>query len=241
MRLKLPLTVAAVLFVLCAAGFSAYGQEKTADAVATVPALDTFHEVIFKIWHEAWPKKDAAMLRQLLPDVEKGIAEVASAKLPGILREKKAAWDEGVKKLQSAGSEYKAAVAAKDDLKLLAAAEALHSQFEGLMRVTRPALKELDEFHSVLYMLYHHYLSPWDIQKIRTSSTELKQKMAGLNAAKLPERLKQKESQFQAARKKLSDSVDALETVVGSNAEQKIKAAVNELHANYQAVEKVFE
>jgi hypothetical protein len=235
------LTVVAMVFVLLAAGLTGYAQEKPADAVADVPALHAFHEVIFKIWHEAWPKKNTAMLRQLLPDVEKGIAEVASAKLPGILREKKAAWDEGVKKLQATGSEYKAAAAAKDDSKLLAAAETLHGQFEGLMRVTRPVLSELDEFHSVLYMLYHHYLSPYDVQKIRASSTELKQKMAGLNAAKLPERLKEKEPQFQAARKKLSDSVDALEAVVGSNAEQKIKAAVNDLHANYQALEKVFE
>jgi hypothetical protein len=209
--------------------------------VADVPALHAFHEVIFKIWHEAWPKKDTAMLRQLLPDVEKGIAEVASAKLPGILHEKKSAWDEGVKKLQGAGAEYKAAAAAKDDPKLLAAAEKLHSQFEGQMRVIRPALKELDEFHAVLYMLFHHYLPNNDVKSIRTSAAELKQKMTALNAAKLPERLKQKEEQFQSARKKLSDSVDALEAVIGNNTEQKIKAAVNDLHANYQALEKVFE
>jgi hypothetical protein len=216
-------------------------QQRPADATASVPALDSFHEVIFKIWHEAWPKKDTAMLRQLLPDVQKGISSVASAQLPGILRERKAAWDDGVKKLQGVGFEYAAAAESEDDAKLLAAAEKLHSQFEALMRATRPALKELDDFHTVLYMLYHHYLPGNDTQRIRTSATELKQKMAALNSAKLPERMKQKEAEFQTVRAKLSASVDELEAVVKTKDEQKIKAAVNSVHSNYQSLDKVFE
>jgi hypothetical protein len=224
------------VLTLCLSGFSAYAQEKPADAVADVPALHAFHEVIAKIWHEAWPKKDTALLQQLTPSVEKGIADVASAKLPGILREKKAAWDEGVKKLQAIGADYKSAAAAKDDARLLSVAEKLHSQFEALMRVTRPAMKELDDFHASLYMLFHHYLPAYDIQKIRASAAEMKQKMVALNAANIPERFKQKDAEFQAARKKLSVSVDGLETVLQTNSEQKIKAAVNELHSHYEAL-----
>ncbi len=233
--------ISAALVVMCTAACLAYAQEKPADAIASVPALDSFHEVIFKIWHEAWPKKDAAMLRQLLPTVEKGIAQVSSAPLPGILRERRSAWDEGLRKLQAAGAEYRNAAVAKDDTALLAAAEKLHGQFEALMRVTRPALKELDEFHAVLYMLYHYYLPKYEIQNIRSSASELKQKMAALNSAKLPERLKEKEAQFLAARNRLSASVNALETSIQTNVEQKIKDAVNELHSNYQALDRVFQ
>jgi len=151
------------------------------------------------------------------------------------------AWDEGVKKLQNAGSEYAAAAESKDDSRFLAAAEKLHSQFEALMRATRPALKELDEFHAVLYMLYHHYLPQRDTQNILTSAMAMKEKMSALNSAKLPERLKQKEAEFQAARSKLSASVDALEASVQTNSEQRIKDAVNEVHSNYQALDRVFE
>jgi NADH dehydrogenase/NADH:ubiquinone oxidoreductase subunit G len=226
--------------VLCAAGSSGYAQ-RSAETTAEVPALDSFHEVIFKIWHEAWPEKNTAMLRQLLPEVEKGIASVASAQLPGILREKKTAWEEGVKKLQMTGSEYRAAVEANKDSALLASAEKLHSQFEALMRITRPALKELDEFHAVLYMLFHHYLPDYDLEKIRASVGELKQRMAALNASQLPERLKQKESQFQAARARLSQSVDALEPALRSNNEKTIREAVSVVHADYQALNGVFE
>ena len=231
--------LAVVLLIFGSGSFSVFAQ-RPAETVASVPALNDFHEVIYKIWHEAWPNKDAAMLQKLLPDVEKGIASVAAAPLPGILRDKKETWNEGVRKLQSAGADYRAAVETKDDAKLLAAAEALHSRFEGLMRVVRPALKELDEFHVVLYMLYHHYLPKNDTENIRKSAAEMTQKMAALNQAKLPERMIDKEHDFQVARGILSQAVAALEGAVQSNDARAIKDAVEAVHARYQALEKVF-
>ena len=236
---KQHLIFVALLFALGAAVISASAQN--ADAVARVQALDDFHEVIFKIWHEAWPEKNIAMLQQLLPEVEKGISEVAAAQLPGILREKKAAWEEGVKRLQSAGEDYRTAVSAKDETKLMAAAETLHSRFEALMRSIRPALKELDDFHSILYMLYHHYLPQYDLEKIRSSVAELKQKMAALNEVQAPARLEDRTSEFQAARAKLSASVDALESSLRTNSEKEIKAAVETMHSNYQMLNGVCE
>jgi hypothetical protein len=238
MRLnKICMSIAALLCLWVPGVFA----QRPAEATAEVPALDSFHEVIFKIWHEAWPQKNAAMLRQLAPDVEKGIASVASAQLPGILRDKKAVWDEGVKNLQNAGSEYKAAVTSNDDSKLMAAAEKLHGKFEALMRATRPAMKELDEFHAVLYMLYHHYLPQNEMGKVRSSALELKQKMAALNLAALPERLKQKQQQFATTRADLSKSVESLQMAVQSKSEKTIKDAVEAMHSNYQKLEKVFE
>ena len=240
MLAKRHVIIIALLFALGTAAIPGFTQNP-ADAVARVPELEAFHEVIFKIWHEAWPEKNISMLEQLLPEVEEGISEVASAQLPGILREKKAVWEEGVKLLQNAGEEYKAAVSAKDETRLLATAEILHSRFETLMRAIRPALRELDDFHSVLYMLYHHYLPQYDLEKIRSSVAELKQKMAALNAVQVPERLKGNAPEFQAARSRLSASVDALESSLQTNNEEKIKAAVETMHSNYQTLCRVFE
>jgi predicted transcriptional regulator len=240
MRSKIGRLIFAVLIFLWTGSVSIYAQ-RPAETVAEVPALNAFHEVIYKIWHEAWPKKNTAMLQQLVSDVEKGISSVAASQLPGILRERKTAWDEGVKKLQSAGSEYKAAAAAKDDPKLLAVAEKLHGQFESLMRAIRPAMKELDEFHATLYMLYHHYLPQNEMARIKSTALDLKQKMAALNSAALPDRLKQKLQEFTAARADLSKSVDDLQTAIQSNAEKTIKGAVETLHTNYRKLEKIFE
>jgi len=230
---------AALVLMFCFEASPGYAQ-RPEETVASVPALSDFHEVIYTIWHEAWPKKDTAMLQKLLPDVEKGIAAVSAAQLPGILRDKKNAWDEGVRKLQSAGADYRAAAVAKDDAKLLAAAEVLHSRFEGLMRAIRPALKELDEFHAVLYMLYHHYLPKNDTANIRKSAAELTQKMAALNQAKLPERLIDKDHDFQVARSMLSQAVAALEARIQPGDEVTIKEAIEAVHSRYQALEKIF-
>lgn len=216
-------------------------SDRSAEATAKVPALESFHEVIFKIWHDAWPNKDAVTLKKLVPDVEKGISEVAAAPLPGILREKKAAWDAGIAKLQSIGSEYKSAAGADDAAKLLAAAEKLHSQYEALVRIIRPALKEIDDFHSSLYLLYHYYLPSYQIEKIRDSASELKLKVDALNRAKLPDRLKSKEAAFTTARAKLSKSVDDLKIAVASNDREKIKDAVTTVHADYENLNGVFE
>lgn len=231
--------VAALLLILALGSITTYAQRQ-AETVASVPELTAFHETIYTIWHEAWPKKDIAMLQKLLPDVEKGIASVAAAPLPGILRDKKASWDEGIRRLQSAGAEYKAATAAKDDAKLLDAAEALHGRFEVLMRTIRPPLKELDEFHAVLYMLYHHYLPKNDTENIRKSATEMVQKMALLNQAKLPERMAGKDRDFQVARGMLSQAVGIFESSIRSNDLKAIKDAVEAVHTRYQALEKVF-
>jgi hypothetical protein len=108
------------------------------------------------------------------------------------------------------------------------------------MRAIRPAMKELDDFHASLYMLYHHYLPKNEMRKVNSSAGELAQKMATLNAAQLPERLKQKEPEFQAARAKLSKSVDVLQLRVRSNSGTGIKEAVEAVHSDYQALEKIF-
>ncbi|MEJ2247949.1 MAG: hypothetical protein P8Y80_18045 [Acidobacteriota bacterium] len=228
-----------VLF-LCSGVFSCLAQTP-ADAVPQVPELDSFHEVIFKIWHEAWPNKDTAMLKALQPEVEEGISRVAAATLPGILREKRQAWEEGVEKLLLAGSAYKAASDTEDAALLLETAEELHSRFETLMRLIRPVLRELDDFHASLYMLYHYYLPEYDIENIRTSARELKQKMQALDSAVLPERLQSRDKQFRDARQKLSESVEAFHSIADTGSEESIKKAIEELHTDYQTVQKIFE
>lgn len=219
-------------------GFAAFAQT-SADAVAEVPELVEFHKVIYKIWHDAWPNKNTSMLKDLAPDVENGISNVASARLPGILREKKDAWDKGIANLQIAGADYKTAAESNNADRLLSAAETLHSRFEVLMRLTRPAFKELGDFHSALYSLYHHYLPEWDIEKIRLSAGELKQKMQALNEAATPEALLEKESEFLKARENLSGSVEAFARSLETNRNETIKQAVETLHSYYEALQEI--
>ncbi|HYH00892.1 MAG TPA: hypothetical protein VD837_17320 [Terriglobales bacterium] len=219
----------------------ATATDVSSEVTANVPALGEFHEVIVPIWHQAWPTKDTAMMRKMVPDVEKGVAKVAAAELPGILRDKAKAWQENVAKFQQTATEYKAAADAKDDARLLKAAEKLHSQFEVLVRIVKPVLKELDQFHTALYMLYHYEAPEYKLDKIKASVAKLNEKMAVLNQAKLPQRLSKKQSEFEAARTNLSKSLETLTATLATNDEKRIKDAVETMHTDYQNVEKVFD
>ena len=216
-------------------------QETSKEASATVPALMDFHKVIYKIWHTAWPTRDTDMLTALLPEIEKGTAAIVSAELPGILRDKKAIWEKGVEDLQSIVKEYRAAVVAGQKQPLLDAAEKLHAQYEALVRVIRPPLRQLEEFHAVLYMVYHYYMPGESLDKIRGSVEPLREKMAALNRAILPNRFKGKEASFTKARKDLEDAVTELGVAVASNDLGRIKTAVETLHSRYVTLAGIFE
>ena len=216
-------------------------QETSRETVPSVPALTEFHKVIYKIWHTAWPNKDYDMLAALLPEVERGTAAIAGAELPGILRDKKAAWEKGVGDLRSIVKEYRAASEAKQKQPLLDAAEKLHAQYETLVRVIRPPLKQLEDFHAVLYTVYHHYMPGEALDKIRASVEPLREKMAALNKVALPARFKSKEASFAAARKDLDKAVTELGAAVSSNDLGKIKTAVETMHDRYVALAGVLE
>ncbi len=226
------LPVLLVLITLPALGF-----QHDSEAKAEVPALGDFHEVIYVIWHDAWPAKDYAKLRSLLPEIEKGAAALVSAPLPGILQHKQSVWNEGIQALKTTVDEYRSAVKAENNEGLMSAAEKLHSNYERLVRVIRPPMKELEDFHSSLYMLYHHYLPAFDLEKIKSSSVELKFKMGVLETAKLPDRLSAKKEAFDNARDDLAEAVAVLEAAAQSGDKAKVKQAVEDVHTRYEAAQ----
>ncbi len=210
---------------------------QTPETSSEVPALTNFHSVIYPLWHDAWPNKDAKKLGELLPDVESGVKEIAAAELPGILRERKDAWEKEVKALQAIAAEYRSAAEHQQTQPLLDAAEKLHMQYEKLVRILRPSLKEMGEFHAALYVLYHYYMPGDSVERMQQSAVTLKEKMTTLNAAILPERLKAKEDMFNATRKNLALAVDALATLAPKGDVKEMRGAVEKVHAEYQKLD----
>ena len=214
---------------------------RPAETSTDVPALRAFHVVIAEIWHGAWPKKDTGRLAALLPQVEGGVSAVAKAELPGILRERRAAWDQRLKELQLAAAGYRKAVESGEDRALLDAAEKLHTQYEMMVRAIRPPLRELDEFHAGLYMLYHYFMPGDSVEKMKESGQFLKQKMALLNVAVLPESLKERGEQFSGLRKDLSQAVEQFAAAASAGDLQEMKLAAAKVHEHYLALEKSLE
>jgi len=207
-----------------------------------VPELDAFHKPIYKLWHDAWPAKDIAQLKSLLPEVESEYKKLAAAKLPGILRDKKEKWDEKLKLLTGAVEDYQKSVAADNAEGILKAAENVHTYYEQMVRVVRPVMKEIDAFHKVLYSLHHYYVPEYAPEKIAMSADSLVIRVEELNAATLPARLEKRAEQFDKARKNLSASVKEFAAAVkGKKGKEEIVKLENTLHARYQVLEKVFE
>jgi hypothetical protein len=250
----------AVLLALCASGlspaFAADPQPAPAAAVAAtpapgcsdaeikadVPALSAFHEVIAPLWHEAWPNKDLARMKELLPQIKADVTTLQKTELPGILRDKQAKWDEGLAGVAASAGRLETALAANDQQGALDAAETLHSGFEGLVRTVRPRLPELDAYHQVLYRIYHYDWPGKDQATLRTHADELGVKCAALSGAKIPPRFVALEPKLREGFAALCAATGELKAAVAAGAdEQALGAAVEKVHAQYQACERLFE
>jgi len=246
---KLFLYSAACLLLLAVTMISApaYAESMDSETAASVPALTKFHEIIYTIWHDYYPNKNYDGLKKALPDVEKLAQGVYDSKLPGILRDKSKTWNDAVAALKDRVKEYRDAVNSGDKAKMLTAAEDLHSQFERMVRIIKPVIKELNDFHVVLYNIYHKYLPDMNMKELQEAVPLLAQKKEALMKASLPKPRKPsatydaKVKAFDKARAELSVSVDDLVKVMATGDTEKIKEAIEAMHTKYVNTEKVFE
>lgn len=217
-------------------------QEENHDVNSEIKELTEFHDVIYQIWHTAWPQKDIKLLRSFVREIEKGFKAIKNAKLPGILRDKQTKWNDGLKSFASTIDIYKKSAAKKDSVGILDAAEKLHSQYEALVRIVKPVSLQMENFHKELYMLYHHYLPNYDYEKIKRAVTMLRARNESVFVSKLPERLKAKQEAFDKAKIELDSAVqDLFGTVINSDDKRNITKALEVVHTKYQELEKIFD
>lgn len=216
-------------------------QEHSSEINSSVPELSEFHEVIYPIWHTAYPEKDIAMLKEMLLEVNNGAEKIYSAQLPGILRDKQAEWDEGVKKFRSSVERYNAAAEGNDE-EMLNSAEELHSNFEMLVRIIRPVTKEVDEFHKVLYMIYHHYWPNKNKEEFSWAVDDLQLRAEELNSCVLPKWVTEKSVVIKEQSQNLLNSTNALKELKDNSADDtEIDNALESVHSEYMALEALFD
>ena len=217
-------------------------QEDSTEIDSSVPELAEFHEVIYPIWHTAYPEKNYAMLKEMVPDVNSGAEKIYSAELPGILRDKKQDWEEGVAKFRSSVERYNKAMEGTNEEEMLSSAEELHADFEMLVRIIRPVTKEVDEFHKVLYMIYHHYWPDKNIEEFSKAVDDLEIRAAELNTCVLPKLASDKTEVFKEHSQKLYDSTKDLKVLKdASSVDTEIEKALEKVHDNYVALEGLFD
>jgi hypothetical protein len=227
--------------LLAAAFLAPAAFPQNQETESAVPELTAFHEVIYPIWHTAYPDKDYASLRSHAPEVKKLAEMVYSARLPGILRDKQAKWDLALAGLRQAVDAYLSAAAGTEDAALLEAAEVLHARYEVMVRTIRPVLREVDDFHKTLYIVYHKHLPGKEYDKIAEASGDLMVKADAIAKAALPKRLESKTQEFETAAQALLEAARALAEAAKSGRGESLAAAVEVVHTRYQGLEKIFD
>jgi hypothetical protein len=208
---------------------------------SVIPELEAFHEIIYPIWHSAYPEKDIAALKGFVPEIDRLAGKIYGAVLPGILRDKEAKWQAGLAELRKSVEAYAGAAKGTDDQALLDAAETLHARYEMLVRTVRPVLKEMDEFHKVLYVVFHKSLPDKMFGEIRAVSPDLKAKAEAVAKAKLSQRMEARNDRFQAAAADLVTAATSLAAASGGADDAAVEKAVLALHEKYVALEKIFD
>ncbi len=216
-------------------------QDLAGETKSEVPELTAFHEVIYAIWHTAYPAKDAKALRGFIPQIGELAARIYAAKLPGILREKETKWKDGIAEFRKAVDAYSSAAAGKDDQALLNAAESLHAKYEGLVRTLNPVLKEMDTFHQSLYVIYHKYLPEKAYDKIRGATAELVTMAEAITRATLPKQFEAKAGAFKTATVELLEAARTLDAAGKAHDHTGMEAGVEKVHAKYEALQALFE
>jgi hypothetical protein len=236
--------VAALIGLAAAATATPAGAQDhgtvAADTKAEVPALMALHDVIYPLWHQAWPAKDVAMIKELLPQVQQHVAAIEKADLPGILRDKRPEWARQVKALRATVTAYEKAAAANETQPMLDAVEALHTRFEQMTRLIRPVMKELDAYHQVLYVVYHELMPAKRLAEMPAAAAGLSTACATLAGAAVPARFAAQEVELKAATVKLCTVTEALKAVAATGDAEKVAAAVERVHTQYLATEKLF-
>jgi hypothetical protein len=211
------------------------------DTSTSVPELEKFHDVILPMWHTAYPARDYAALRAIAGDVEAGVAKIVAVKLPGILREKEAAWAKGIASLKAASAAYTKAAAGADDKALLLAAENLHTIYEAQGQIIRPVVPEMNEFHKTLYVVQHTYVPEKKWADVCKVSGELQARAEAIAKATLPRRVEARADAFKKESAQLVSDAKALVVACTANQPAGIEKATGTLHSRYEGMGKIFE
>jgi len=234
-----------LLLVLCANNtVFAQTKEQDAEISSTVPELQIFHKVIFPMWHKAYPAKDTAALKGFVPQIKAYTEKMNNAKLPGILRDKETQWKSELVKFNAVAENYYQACAGTDIDAMLKAAENLHRSYEGLNRVVKPFVPEMDAYHQTLYVIYHKLYPEKDYKGISALMDKLVQQAEAVTKSpedKLTKRLKDKAPKYYAVSKELYDNTVALKEALNKKGTKEKAAAVEKLHISYKKLEAVFE
>ncbi len=206
-----------------------------------VEGLREFHEVLYPVWHEFLPNGDYESIRKAVPEFKKSIEIVKKAELSLYYQHVKDDFEKKRVDLALSIEKLDSVAQTKDDKKLEEAVENMHTAFEQMARVLAPRMREMEQFHLVLYPLWHEAMPNKDYQAIKSAIPSLESKMDALMKAEIPEDFKDIETPIIEKREALGKAVEDLANVCRKNKDEQIINKLTQMHESYRALDEVFE
>lgn len=228
-------------FAACAEEYGSVPEVPVEEITPSVAELDAVHEVMEPMWHQAFPAKDFTAIQASVPEFEPLLLALEGAALPGILQDKEPQWEESMGRLLEAFQGLKTAAADGDEDGMLGFAEAFHMNYEGMVRIIRPVVPELDAFHRHLYGVHHYYGPVYDLDKIIQEANDMAAAIPPLEAAKLPARLTERQAEFDAAVAELGGKLAVLLMALENPDRDEVIAAIDGVHTAYLATDAIFD
>jgi hypothetical protein len=224
-----------IIFILliAACGMVFAFQEEDHAKNPQIPELKEMHHVIHPMWHDAYPNKDTGQLKELYPDLKGYYQKLKEAMFPEEWPDKEMHWKEGIARMGNTLTEYKQAMDDNNADELLSSARKLHDDFENLVMIINPPIPELDEFHKVLFHVYHDYLPAKDWEKVRQSVSLFEEKVKALQSTELPKWMGEKSDDFREATKNLEMAVSNLAGLPTDSGDSEWESQIEEVHEAY--------
>jgi hypothetical protein len=198
-----------------------------------IPELKEMHQVIHPMWHDAYPNKDIEQLKELYPELKSYYQKLKEATFPAEWPDRSIRWKEGISEMENTLEEYKKAMDDENTDQLLASARKLHDDFESLVMIVNPPIPELNEFHQILYHVYHDYLPEKDWAKVRQSVPMFEEKVKALQSAELPKWMSDNQEKFQNACQELDQAVQNLKDLEKGSQDSEWENKIEKVHDAY--------
>lgn len=221
-------------------------SDKEQKGVIKVKILDDFANTMHELWHDGWVNKDFALIKNLYLKSEEFVKNMENSDVPAGLEDRKEKWGRGVKALRVAVNNMKMSIDEKNDKQLLDEVEKFHQIFELMVSMTKPYVKEVEDFHKSMAKMYHRNYPDFNLEEMKNDIKQMYIVLDALNKVKLPEYYAKKNKEFKKVVKELHQSVEDLDKYIKNNKnlakeDKDLKDKVEKLHTDFHTLSELFE
>jgi hypothetical protein len=211
-----------------------------------IKELNDFEETMHTLWHDGWTNKDMKLLSENYPKAELFVKSLSKVQLPKEMQNRSEKWEKGLKSLNTSLDAYKKAVDEKNLTNLLNAVEKFHSTYEAMVGLTKPYVKEVEEFHKYMAKLYHKDFPNFNLEEMKSDIKDMENVLISFKKVNLPKKYQPKKKEFTSALTELEKAVKDLKQYINSSKnlqkdDKALKDKVELLHTNFHTISEIFD